>query len=179
MLVKAWLTWRDRDAALLIVEQFESAFLVKHFEKLASDLDAGAGIPRLFLRVASEWPSALRQLRQSDGITYAYVCTRRSNAISLIEAKKLLNEYRDDPRLGILAWSLGKFGHWNLLVDLSDEVEDIERKQQKEQYKRMGLSSELVRSLTERGYNGAHMRLQTDLRTRSLCSLVSSAQPWR
>lgn len=155
MLVKAWLTWRDRDAALLIVEQFESAFLVKHFEKLASDLDAVAGIPRLFLRVASEWPSALRQLRQSDGITYAYVCTRRSNAISLIEAKKLLNEYRDDPRLGILAWSLGKFGHWNLLVDLSDEVEDIERKQQKEQYKRMGLSSELVRSLTERGYNGA------------------------
>lgn len=179
MLVKAWLTWRDRDAALLIVEQFESAFLVKHFEKLASDLDAGAGIPRLFRRVASGWPSALRQLRQYDGITYAYVCARRSNAISLIEAKKLLNEYRDDPRLGILAWSLGKFGHWNLLVDLSDEVEDIERKQQKEQYKRMGLSSELVRSLTERGYNGAHMRLQTDLRTRSLCSLVSSAQPWR
>lgn len=39
MLVKAWLTWRDRDAALLIVEQFESAFLVKHFEKLASDLE--------------------------------------------------------------------------------------------------------------------------------------------
>lgn len=73
--------------------------------------------------------------------------------------KKLLNEYRDDLRLGILAWSLGKFGHWNLLVDLSDEVEDIERKQQKEQYKRMGLSSELVRSLTERGYNGAYMRL--------------------
>jgi hypothetical protein len=44
----------------------------------------------------------------------------------VLEAKKLLKEYRNDARLGILAWSLGKLGHWNLLVDLSEEVEDIE-----------------------------------------------------
>jgi hypothetical protein len=155
MLAKAWRTWRDRDAALLIVDQFESAFLVKHLEKLASDLDGGAGMPKLFFRVASERPSVLAQLRKYDGVTYAYVCARCSNAISLMEAKRLLNEYRDDARLGILAWSLGKFGHWSLLVELSEEIEDIERKQQREQYERMGLSSEVVRSLTVRGFNGA------------------------
>ena len=155
LLAKAWRTWRDRDAALLIVDQFESAFLVKHLEKLASDLDGGAGTPKLFLRVASEWPSALGQLRKCDGITYAYVCACLSNTLSVVEAKRLFREYKDDARLGILAWSLGKLGHWNLLVDLSEEVEDIENKQQKEHYERMGLSSETIRSLTVRGVNGA------------------------
>ena len=38
---------------------------------------------------------------------------------------------------------------------LSEEVEDIEREQQREQYERMGLSSEVVRSLTVRGFNRA------------------------
>ena len=107
-------TWRDPDAALLIVEQFENAFLAKHLEELATDLDGGRGMPRLFLRVASEWPAVLAQLRKSDGITYAYVCARLSKGLSVVEATRLLKEYKDDARLGILAWSLGKLGHWNL-----------------------------------------------------------------
>jgi len=155
MLAKAWRAWRDRDAAHLIVDQFESAFLLKHLEKLASDLDSGAGIPKLFLRVASEGPSVLTQLRKCDGITYAYVCARLSKAISVLEAKSLLKKYKDDARLGILVWSLGKLGHWNLLVDLSEEVEDIESKQERQHYERMGLSSETIRSLTVRSFNGA------------------------
>lgn len=155
LLAKAWRTWRNRDAALLIVDQFEGAFLVKHFDKLASDLDGTGGISKLFLRVASEWPSVLAKLRQYDGITYAYVCARLSTAITRTEAKSLLKKYKNDARLGILAWCLGKFGHWKLLVDLSEEVQDIERKQQREQYNRMGVSSEVICSLTQQGPNGA------------------------
>jgi hypothetical protein len=150
MLAEAWRTWRDPDAALLIVDQFESAFLVKHLEELATDLDASAGMPRLFLRVASESPSLLAQLRKCDGITYAYVCARLSKGFSVVEATRLLKEYKDDARLGILAWSLGKLGHWNLLVDLSEQVEEIENNQQQEHYERIGLSSEIIRSLMNR-----------------------------
>ena len=155
MLTKAWLTWRDRDAALLIVEQFESAFLIKNLEKLASDLNGGGGIPKLFLRVASESPSALPKLRKCDGITYAYVCARLSTPITLMEAKSLLNDYSDDSRLGILVWCLGKFGYWNLLVDLSEKVEEIDKKQQRKQYERLGFSPEVMRSLTDGDFNGA------------------------
>ena len=152
MLEEAWCTWRDPDAALLIVEQFESAFLAKHLEELVTDLDGGTGMPRLFLRVASKWPSVLVQLRKSDGITYAYVCARLSKRFSVVEATRLLKEYKDDARLGILAWSLGKLGHWKLLVDLSEGVNEIENKLQREHYEGMGLSSETIRALmsTER-----------------------------
>jgi hypothetical protein len=172
MLAKAWRAWRDRDAAHLIVDQFESAFLLKHLEKLASDLDGGAGIPKLFLRVASEGPSVLAQLRKCDGITYGYVCARLSKAISVLEAKSLLKKYKDDARLGILVWSLGKLGHWNLLIDLSEEVEDIERKQQRQHYERMGLSSETIRSLPVQPFNSteANNRLEKDVRLRSQSS---------
>lgn len=138
MLAEAWRIWRDPDAALLIVEQFESAFLAKHLAELATDLDGRAGMPRLFLRVASEWPSVLAQLRKSDGITYAYVCARLSKGLSVVEATRLLKEYKDDARLGILAWSLGKLEHWNLLVDLSEEVDGIEKRLQGEHHERMG-----------------------------------------
>ena len=109
---------------------------------------------KLFLRVASEWPSALGQLRKCDGITYAYVCACLSKTLSAGKAKRLFLEYKNDARLGILPWSLGKLGRSNLLVDLSEEVEDIENKQQKEHYERMGFSSETIRSLTLRGVNG-------------------------
>jgi hypothetical protein len=154
MLAKAWHIWRDRDAALLIVDEFEVAFLLKHLEKLASDLNGCAGVPKLFLRVASSGPSVLLQLRKCDGITYAYICARLSQTIPVLEAKRLLKEYKNDSRLGILAWSLGKFGHWNLLVHLSEEVADIESKQQRDHYERMGLSSETIRSLTVQAFNG-------------------------
>jgi len=148
MLAEAWRTWRDLDAALLIVDQFESAFLVEHVKELASDLDGGAGMSRLFLRVASERPPLLARLRKRDGITYAYVCARLSKGLSARAATKLLKEYKNDARLGILTWSLGKLGHWSLLVDLSEEVKDLDKKQKQEQYKRLGLSREAIRSLT-------------------------------
>ena len=148
MLAEAWRTWRDLDAALLIVDQFESAFLVEHVKELASDLDGGAGMSRLFLRVASERPPLLARLRKRDGITYAYVCARLSKGLSARAATKLLKEYKNDARLGILTWSLGKLGHWSLLVDLSEEVKDLDNKQKQEQYKRLGLSREAIHSLT-------------------------------
>jgi hypothetical protein len=150
MLAEAWRTWRDPDAALLIVDQFEIAFLAKHLEELATDLHGGAGMPKLFLRVAREWPSVLTQLRKSDGITYTYVRARLSKGLSVLEATRLLKEYKDDARLGILAWSLGKLGHWNLLVDLSEEVDGIEKKQQREHYERMEVSPETIRALMNR-----------------------------
>ncbi len=148
MLIEAWRTWHDLDAALLIVDQFESAFLVEHVNELASVLDGSAGMSRLFLRVASERPPILARLKNRDGVTYAYICARLSKRLSSRAATNLLKEYKNDARLGILAWSLGKLGHWSLLVKLSEEVEDLENKQKQAQYKRMGFSPETIRLLT-------------------------------
>jgi len=155
MLATAWRTWRDRDAALLIVDRFDIAFLVEHLKDLASDLDGSAGMPKLFLRVASERPSLHAQLRKLDGLTYAYVCARLSKTLPVPVAKRLIEEYRKDPRLGILAWSLGKLGYWNLLVELSKEVEEIENNQNQEHYALMEFPSEAIRALTVGHLNGA------------------------
>ena len=123
---KAWAEWHESECALVIVEHFAPEYLVVHIDQLVDDLPDLASVGRLYLRACSNTPGLLRKLRQLDGITYAYVSARLSVPISSRVAGELLREHSLDGRLGILAWSLGRLGHWPLLVQLSKEVRGIE-----------------------------------------------------
>lgn len=138
---RCWEKWHESVCALLIVDHFDAAFLVQHNERLASDLRDGAHVARLYLRACAVDHSLLTKLRKLDGITYAYVSARLSKSVPRRIASQLLRKYKRDVRLGILAWSLGKLGHWDLLVELSSDVETLEEERRHRDLERWGIRS--------------------------------------
>lgn len=135
---RCWEKWHELECALVIVDHFDSAFVVQHIDRLADDLN-GTHIVQLYLRACAVDESHLVKLRKLDGITYAYVAARLSKSIHKRVARQLLREYRQDARLGILAWSLGKLGHWDLLVELSEGVETLEEDMRRRDMARWGI----------------------------------------
>lgn len=134
-----WEQWHEWECALLIVDHFEAAFLVQHIDRLAQDLNNLAYVGRLYLRACPIDAGLWAKLRKLDGITYTYVSARLFQNIPKRVARQLVRNYKHDPRLGILAWSLGKLGHWDLLTELSASVEKLEEEMRRRDFERWGL----------------------------------------
>lgn len=134
-----WEQWHESECALLIVDHFEAAFLIQQIDRLAEDLNNGAHVARLYLRACAIDSGLWTKLRKLDGITYAYVSARLFKNIPKRVARQLLRNYKHDARLGILAWSLGKLGHWDLLTELSANVEKLEEEMHRRDFERWGL----------------------------------------
>jgi hypothetical protein len=138
-LKRCWEKWHDYECALMIVDNLDPAYLVQHIDRLGEDLNSGGHVARLYLRACEVESGLLKKLRRLDGITFAYVSAQLSREISHRLAQQLLREYKHDSRLGILAWSLGKLGHWDLLSKLSAEVEDLDAELRRRQMKQWGM----------------------------------------
>lgn len=136
---RCWEEWHELESALLIVEHFDVLFLIQHIKELEVDLIDGSYVARLYIRACSVDDKLLGRLKRFDGITYAYVSSRLSKSISKRVAKQLMRRYEYDERLGILAWSLGKLGHWDLLEELSTNVEKLEKEKRHLEFERLGL----------------------------------------
>jgi hypothetical protein len=127
-----WEKEHEADCAILIVDHFDPAFLVEHIDELTEDLPDAGSVARLYTRACTLAPRLLRKLWRLDGITYAYVSARLSRRITRSSARELLERFRLDDRLGILAWCYGRFGYWQLLVELAENVESIEETRREE-----------------------------------------------
>lgn len=145
----SWHQWHDQQCACMVVDHFEPVFLIIHIDELARDLNDGAYLSRMYLRVVPVKPTLLTKLRDIDGITYAYVAARLRKRISKKEARNLLQQYEYDSRLGILAWSLGNLGHWDLLTDLANNINEIETRRRRREYEEMGMTEYFVDRLRE------------------------------
>lgn len=139
---RCWEQWHDLDCTHMIVEHFDVEFLVNHINQLTDDLNHGADVARLYLRACSFDAGLLTKLRKLDGITYAYVSARLSKTVPKRVASHLLRKYREDTRLGILAWSLGKFGYWSLLVKLSKDVAALEEELSRKSLEHWGVRAD-------------------------------------
>jgi hypothetical protein len=148
-LERSWYEWHDQQCACMVVDHFETIFLMNNIDELARDLNDGAYLSRLYIRVVPVKPTLLKNLRKVDGITYAYVAARLRKRISRKEARNLLQQYEHDSRLGILAWSLGKLGHWDLLTDLASNISDIETRRRRRQYEEWGMTEYFVDRIHE------------------------------
>jgi hypothetical protein len=142
-LERAWHEWHDQQCACMLVDHFEASFLVNHIDELATDLNDGAYLSRLYIHAVPAKPALWAKLRKVDGITYAYVAARLGKRIRNKEARDLLEQYEYDSRLGILAWSLGKLGHWDLLTDLAENISKIEEQKRRQQYEEWGMTKYL------------------------------------
>ena len=141
-LERSWKQWHESESALMIVDRFDPSFLVAHIDQLTRDLDDGALVSRLYLRASVADSGILKKLKRVDGITYAYVIARRGEKISVTMARQLMKRYEYDSRLPILAWSFARFGHWDLLVELANNVDVIEEQQRRRRFQDYGMDSE-------------------------------------
>jgi hypothetical protein len=91
------------------------------------------------------------KLKKMDGITYAYVAARLGKNIPKKSARQLMRKYECDSRLGILVWSLGKFGHWDLLTSLAENIDLLEKKRRRHQFEEYGMDSGLIEKLLSDG----------------------------
>jgi hypothetical protein len=112
----AWQRHRDTDCARLIVKRCPVALQERQFASLWATKREAVTTP-LLLHVELS-PKRLRNMRQADGITYAYICAKRGLTISDEEASALWDEYAHDEKAGLLLWCFGQMKLLGLLTTM-------------------------------------------------------------
>lgn len=125
LLEQCWLEHRDVQAAWLIVKTFPPAFLVDEKAELLESLAEGWQLARFYLRIAESQPTAFEELLARDPISYLYVAAKRRVPPPLDIVEMIARENLSDDRYGLLLWSLGELGFWDVLVGLSQDIDAI------------------------------------------------------
>ena len=115
---------REFKALLLLVEHFEPKYLYENRRLILDIFDEDRGVGRLYLRAAEHEPACVEELREIDGIIFAYAKAKLNQPLSEDDAMLLLEEFCHDDRLGLLIWAFGKMNHWNVLVYAADRYEE-------------------------------------------------------
>lgn len=146
----SWKKTRDPEAARVIVRHSSLSFLRAHVGALRESLPWRADVSRLVIRLAPSAPQLLVQLRASDGISYAYVCTKLRKRLALKTADQLFEEFLADERLGLLIWCFGQQKLWPVLARLARSSEVLLQRQneQRERSFRRNLPPSLSSTLT-------------------------------
>lgn len=128
-LVIAWKEFRDWECSWLLVKLLPVETLLSLKDELLPQLSEGWMVSRLFLRIAEADPAVLKELAAIDGISYCYVLAKLGRSIPVPEAKKLIRKYEDDERFGLLVWSFGQMGMWDVLIWLKGHLPSVEQSQ--------------------------------------------------
>ncbi len=115
--------YRERKAALLMIQYFTPEYLFDRRTDFLSILDENWAVARLYLRAADYHAACLEELRDIDGITYAYAKAKSNSRLHEDEVMSLVEEYRHDERLGLLVWAIGKMKMWKILIHVADNYE--------------------------------------------------------
>jgi len=119
--------YRESKAAFLMIQNFTPKYLYENREAILSILDAAWAMGRLYLRAAEYQPACINELREIDGITFAYAKVKLGQNLSIDDMKSLLEIYRHDERLGLLIWAVGKMKHWDVLAYVIDHYDTWQR----------------------------------------------------
>jgi hypothetical protein len=126
LLERAWRQHHDYEAAWLIVKTFSIPFLVDEKNALLKSLTEGWQLSRLYLRLAEAVPEPLDELLALDPISYIYVVAKRGIRPPIETVNQVLDLSLGDERLGLLLWSIGELGLWDVLDSLSHRLESID-----------------------------------------------------
>ena len=118
----AWNTYHEPSCAVLAIERMPSSFLADQFEELFAVLPSFGLMGRFFSRLAQIKPEHLNRLREEDGITYAYVHVKVGLSLDNAEALRLYEENKNDGRIGLLIWSIGKMRLWDALMHIQEDM---------------------------------------------------------
>jgi hypothetical protein len=72
-IIKLWKKHHDYYCAILILQHIENGVILKNFNSLEKILRGKQGYPNLYIKLGSENPNIIKNLKEQDGITYTYV----------------------------------------------------------------------------------------------------------
>lgn len=81
---------------------------------------------RLYLRLSEVDKSLVRELKEIDPISFCYVMAKLQIPIKENEAKAILHATEGDEKFGLVIWSLGRLGLWNVLKYAQRRLPQIE-----------------------------------------------------
>jgi hypothetical protein len=108
------------------VKTFPIPFLVDEKSVLLKSLSEGWQLSRLYLRLAEAVPETLDELLALDPISYVYVAAKRGIRPPIETVCQVLDLSLGDERLGLLLWSIGELGLWDVLDSLSQRLDSID-----------------------------------------------------
>lgn len=126
-LEKAWRRYLDAEATRLIIDRFSTEFLRENFQLIVDSAETSWNLRRLYLRVALHDLELLKQLRKTDEISYIYVAAKINHRVTSREALAIFNRHLDNADVGLLMWSFGQLGLWQVLDNIRTRLSEIER----------------------------------------------------
>ena len=123
----AWIQFQDTDCAWLIAKTAPVSYLIEHRASLADALSEGWQLSRLYLRIAQTNRSILKELRSLDQISYCYVLAKLGLKLSVKDAKDFVMSNCGDERFGLLVWSFGQLGLWEVLEYIQTQLPQIQK----------------------------------------------------
>ncbi|CAE6724209.1 hypothetical protein [Paraburkholderia nemoris] len=127
LLEEAWRQNLDYEAGWLIVKTFPVEFLLAEKATLLQILTEGWQLSRFYLRISEAFPDELAELLERDPISYVYVAARLRIQLRVKLVREVLDSSEGDSRLGLLLWSIGELGLWDVLVSYVPQVETDNR----------------------------------------------------
>jgi len=124
----AWQENRDPECAWLLVKLLPAGDLAPMKAEILPRLKEGWKLSRLFLKLAEFDRSAPDELERLDHISFCYVLAKIGRTISNEKAKDFVERSATDERLGLLVWSIGKMGLWEVLVWIQQNLPEIQIK---------------------------------------------------
>ena len=124
---QAWKTFKDPECGWIIINKLPATYLFEHRKSLLGHLDEGWRISRLFINIGAEYPTAVKELKDIDAISYCYVLAKLGLSLTVNEAKNIFNNSIDDERIGLLIWSYGRLRLWSVLAYIKNRLPEIER----------------------------------------------------
>lgn len=123
-LVKAaWKSFPDFFCALLIVERLDEDFVREHLQGLVEQFRGTRHLAKPFLRLKDNLLT--EKLSSLDEITYCYVRAKEKRPLQRKEALAIFNRNKLDERVGLLIWSFGQMGLWDVLVTITRQASTV------------------------------------------------------
>ncbi len=122
LVVTAWNNFHDKETAEFIVEKSPSNFLVKNIDELSENVSFSKHFSKLFVRASEFDPSVLEKLKETNGITYAYVLYLKGEKLDKESASHIYNKTKDEDNIGFLLWCFGKMKLWDNIMEVYEDV---------------------------------------------------------
>lgn len=116
--------WKDILAGRLVIENFSVKFLLQNWELIYEVVHDHYFVRWLYVKVGLFAPNKLKELKDSDSISYAYVLVKLGLSLDENEAIQIFEENLADDRMDLLIWCFGRMKLWNVLKYVYSRIDE-------------------------------------------------------
>ncbi|NRR93524.1 hypothetical protein HSX10_18280 [Winogradskyella undariae] len=119
-LIESFKKYQDEYLIWFLLKSFSDEFAYENFNTFFESCN-DYQLSKLFLKVTRIKPELIGKLKEIDEISYSYVTAKNNFEISDKEAVELIEKNENDERIGLLIWSIGQHGKWEILKEYYDK----------------------------------------------------------